>query len=160
MRPDSSFLGFFKQALLYTSPSCTDSTCCNFFDEDAPWRSSAQQDAQAPAVSGLKYPLVLFEDLQDLPPVSVLYEMSDRFHSQYLPGLCFLPQLSCLAAETAQVPFHLLLSKAILGASGAGSTQPQKSANDALWRACASLLTGSVEVDNSQGMKITWLSSV
>ena len=160
VRPEAAFLDFFKQSLVHASPYCTDTTCCSFFNSTDLGTESERDaaDCESQESSHLKYPLLLFEDLSDLPPVSDLQTLAYNFHARTLPGLRFLQKVSSLAAEHVDIPFHLLLCKALLGVE-ANSSQSHRPVQP-LWRASVSLITGAVEVDNSLGRRLAWLTSV
>lgn len=107
----------------------------------------------------LVYPLTLFENLQDLPPFAVLENLAENFQARFVPSVPFLSRVTCLSTEQINAPFYLLVSKALLGA--AASTDPEHRAlTTTLWSACTSLVTGTVEVDNSLGRVLSWLSAV
>src|ERR1700754_213301 len=57
LRPETSFLEFFKQSLLYTSACCADPKCCSFFDDDVIVEGHAAPVQEA-SPSALKYPLL------------------------------------------------------------------------------------------------------
>ena len=164
VQPESSFLEYFKQSLIYTCEYCTDPACCTIFDDAAFSRRTnvehgPHQMEGGSANAELSYPLALFEDLQDLPPVTVMLGLAASFHDRFVPSTPFLSKVSTLAPDQRNVPFYLLLSKALMGAVASEDLHLQLP-TDTLWRACTSLVTGTVEVDNSLGRVITWLSAV
>ena len=164
VRPEDAFLEFFKQSLSYTSPYCTDPTCCTFFDLGSQPSTASQQSCSSDictAAGGVNYPLVLFEDLEDLPPVSLLHHWASHFHARILPSIPFLRDLSILSPAYTDVPFYLLVCKALIGASTLGDEERQLLwPMDRLFKASVSLVTGTVEVDNGLGTRLAGLTSV
>ena len=167
-RPETSFLEFFKQSLIYAGTYCTDPECCTFFDGG---RHSNRSTGQGPVGTDravqegvsqsteLNYPLALFERLQDLSGLAVSHELASVFQSRFVASAPFLSKVSCLSPSEKNVPLYLLLSEALLGAAASEDAQFQLS-TESLWRACVYLVTGTVEVDNSLGRAIPWLTAV
>lgn len=155
--PETSFLDFFKQSLIYTSNYCTDPNCCTFFCNDD--RTSNPSTVQVPAGPEISYPLGLFEDLQGLPPHDELNNLAAEFHNKFVPVAPFLSRLSCLSPDKTDIPLYLLLSKALLGTLTSNSNDVQR-ATATLWRSCAALVTAAVEIDNSLGRAMPWLTAV
>lgn len=157
VKPESSFLEFFKQSLVYTSKYCTDSNCCSFLGHTASAVASGT-DQQHESNTSLGYPLALFANLQDIPPPAVLHHLAQGFQDGIFPSTAFLSKVTALKCVDKH-SFELLLCKALLGA--ATSNNPQyRDLSDRLWHASANLVTGTVEVDNSLGRRIEWLSAV
>ncbi|KAJ9603450.1 hypothetical protein H2200_012228 [Cladophialophora chaetospira] len=157
VRPETSFLEFFKQSLLYTSAYCADSKCCSFFDDDVIVEGHAAPAQDASALT-LRYPLLLFAELQDLPPRATMHNLLKICQSEVVPSLPFLSSISAVVADQEKVPFHLRICKALAGAATSRDHETRKLA-DRLWQPCASLVTGTVAVDNSLGRVTDWLSA-
>lgn len=157
VRPESSFLDFFKQSLIYTSPYCTESGCCSFFDDDDVLGS--EDDGQDQGNPEVAYPLSLFEDLNYSPPISTLQHFSHVFQSKFLGSVPFLAELPCMALDIKDMPFFLLLPRALLGAAISGDLSDEATV-ESLWQASSSLVTGTIEVDNSLGRTMVWHAAV
>ena len=166
--PPSSFLEFFKQSLIYTGTYCTDPLCCTFYEHNPGSNLSAGKGSAGEGLAiqedvrksvELDYPLALFEHLQDLPPLIEVHHLAGEFHRSFAPSVPFLSQVSCLSPHEKEVPVYLLLCEALLGAAASKEARFQQS-TETLWRACVDLATGTVEVDNSLGRAIPWLTAV
>lgn len=163
-RTDASLLDFFKHSLTYVGSYCTDGECCNFFEfeevEDQNLAGSTD-DPVGELDTPVKYPLVLFEDVHDLPPPNVLQRDLDSFHAAVLPSFPFLRQLTILSPASTNGPLYLLLSKAVLGVSKSHSDDSVEFLPiEDFWRLAVNVLCGFVEVDNSIPTGVEWLTSV
>ncbi|OAL27573.1 hypothetical protein AYO22_03477 [Fonsecaea multimorphosa] len=159
-RPESTFLQFFKQSLVYASPYCTDPACCAFIDHtpDGLLGTASRALPNQPPDEALYYPLALFENLQELPPSAVVRNLARRYHDRFPCSAPFIARVSSLTDNHSDQTFHILLSKALLGA--ATSEEPDlRSLTQVLWRACVSLCNGLVEIDNGQGRSLEYLAA-
>lgn len=155
--PETSFFEFFKQSLTYTSNYCTNAECCSFLHSHP--GPDVQNTVSQETDATLRYPLALFEDLEDLPTPKILHELAKCFQSRMIPSTPFLSGVPSLAAHRRSKHFDLLLCKALLGAFTSRDSHHRKLAGK-LWRACTTLVTASVAVDNSLGRVAGWLSAV
>ena len=154
-RPETSFVEYFKQSLIYNSTYCTDPACCSILDDSTLPGAEASINPEPP----LNYPLPLFADLQDLPPLPVLRRLVASFCDRVIPSTPFLLSVPTIATRSDTKLFDLLLCKALFGASTSALPEHRQLANQ-LWHACTSLVTASVSVDNGLGRVIEWLSAV
>lgn len=158
IRLDSSFLAFFRQSLLHNTNYCADPVCCSIFE--IPNTSPLYRSPNTVTTAGLRYPLLLFEDLLHILPNSDLSQRAIDFDARVLPSLPFLSRISSLTAAAtnerngADLSLHMGLCKALLGSSA-----DDNSHYGALWHATTSLILGAFEIDNSVGRRLTWLTS-
>ena len=165
VRPEASFLDFFRQSLIYTSHYCTAAGCCSFADSSSEYGSLSRPVGNPPTEPGhdrepsLTYPLLLFEDLKDIPRRELLYRLASRFQSQVQQCTPFLADIAYTSTPPDQLPFYTLLAQALCGALDCPDTNPVPDLSQ-LWEASTCLLLGAVEVDNTLGRTISWHISV
>lgn len=161
VRPEPSFLDFFRQSLIYTSQYCTEPGCCSFTarSSDPGTHPSPRRSNQQRADPGLTYPLILFEELKDLPRRELLHSLATRFQNEVLPSLPFLTDVEYMSTIAKELPFYLLLAQALLGAIFFSDSNSHLDI-EKLWHASTSLLLGAVEVDNTLGSTVSWQVSV
>ncbi|KAJ5201256.1 hypothetical protein N7449_006059 [Penicillium cf. viridicatum] len=113
-------------------------------------------------VSDLNYPLSLFDNIPELPPASIIEDLTRTFETGFLRKAPFLSNLSnpdtpILAglAGTAPVPPYLAFARALIG-TVVSKRQECRIWAPGLYETTLKLFVGSVELDNRISRNIHW----
>lgn len=117
-------------------------------------------------VSDLNYPLSLFDGFPELPPASIIEDLTRTFEIRFLKKAPFISSLSnldspILAGLTgrAPVPPYLAFGRALIGTLASERPECRLWAQN-LYETTLKLFVGSVELDNRTSRNMHWYEAV